>query len=402
MRPVRVLLLRREVPTGGGPESLILDIARHIDRGRFEMHVATFGPRGAGSEHRTPLLDALRECGTPTTVLGAAHAWDPRPAGQLARLLDDRAIEILHTHDHRSNLIGLLATRRRPTLRVATLHQPLRRHWWLRHWEILDEWMVQRFDRVLPVADAVSEELVRKHPQMRERAITVLNGVDLARFTAPAEPEAVRVEFGIPRDALLCVNVGRFQADKNLAGLLDAARLVADRRPDVYWLLAGQGPLEPVLRERCRRLGLDQRVRFAGFRRDVPRILAAADVFVVASSSEGLSVAILEAMAAGRPVVATRVGGTPEVVRDGECGLIVEPGDVAALAQAVRALLDDPPRRAALGLRARQRVAAEFTVQRMVQRIERVYTELLTRSRQFRPGENPGEAPNAGSPLSRA
>lgn len=398
MSRIRVLLLRREVPTGGGPESLILDIARHIDGERFELGVATFGPRGGGPEHRTALLDALRQCGKPTFVLSATHAWDPRPASQLARLLDEHGIDILHTHDHRSNLIGLFATRRRPTLRVATLHQPLRRHWWLRHWELVDEWVVQRFDRVLPVADAIREEFVRKHPRMSDRTITVLNGVDPKRFAGPADAAAVRDEFGVPRNALLCVNVGRFQADKNLAGLLDAARLVADRAPNVFWLLAGQGPLEQALRDRCRRLGLNERVRFAGFRQDVPRILAAADVFVVASTSEGLSVAILEAMAAGRPVVATRVGGTPEVVQDGVCGLIVEPEQPAALAEAVLTLAADALRRAALGARARERVSAEFTVQRMVQRFERIYAELLSASRHSREGGNPGEAPNAGPP----
>ena len=375
MRPIRVMHFRREVPTGGGPESLILDISRHIDRRRFDLSVAVFGRPGETTD--TPLVAALRRTNTPTFVLPARHRLDPRPARRLARLLEERRIEILHSHDHRSNLIAWLATRRRPTIQVATLHQPLRRYWWLWHWEVLDEWIWRRFDRALPVAAAVRDEILARHPELADRVTAVLNGVDLGRFRPGGQRDGVRAGLGLPPDALSCVTIGRFLPDKGLSYLLDAARLVADRRTDVWWVLAGRGPLEARLRARAAELRLNDRVIFAGFRDDVPDLLAASDVVVVSSTSEGCSVAILEAMACGRPVIATRVGGTPEIVDQGRTGIIVEPRRPEEIAAAVMELADAPVRRAAMGRLALQTARERFSVERMVRRLEEVYLELM-------------------------
>ncbi len=378
MNRIRVMHFRREVPTGGGPESLIVDIARHLDRTRFDLVVTVFGPPGAGAEHRSPLLDALRDTGTATFVLPARHRLDRRPAADLARLLDDQRIDILHAHDHRSNLIAYLATRRRPTVRVATLHQPLRRYWWLLHWELLDEWVWRHFERAVPVAGAIGEEVLAKHPELAGRVTPVLNGVDLTRFCPGGARENVRAEFGIPDTATLCVTIGRFLPDKGLNYLLEAARQVLDVRKDVYWLLAGRGPLEQELRRQAADLRVTDRVIFAGFRTDVRDLLAAGDIMVVSSTCEGCSVAILEAMACARPVVATRVGGTPEIIEDGMNGVIIEPRRPDEIARAVMQLADAPDRRNRLGRTAEQHVREHFSIQRMVRRYEEIYADLVT------------------------
>ncbi len=375
-RRPRVLLFRREVPTGGGPESLIIDIARFICRDRFDLSVATFAAPGV-AEPDTPLHRQVRALGIVTHAVPARHAWDPTCVGALRRLLDRLEIDLLHSHDHRTNLIALLAARRRSTRLIATMHQPLRRHWWLRHWEIVDERVLRRFDRVLPVAEAIRREFVQRYPQLAARAVTVLNGVDVSRFQTPADAAAIRHEFGLPPDALLCLNIGRFQADKDLACLIQAARLVAPKRPDIRWLLAGRGPLEGELRALVRRHRLEDRVLFAGFRTDVPALLAAADVFVVSSVSEGLSVAILEAMSAGRAIIATSVGGTPEAIEHERTGLLIQPRSPQELADAVVRLADDAPLRAELAARARQRAADRFSVASMVRQIEEVYESLV-------------------------
>ena len=377
MRPVRVMHFRREVPTGGGPESLIVDIARHIDRRRFDMSVTMFGPASSSPPAATPLLQALATTGTPTHVLPARHRFDLRPAGELARLLEDERIDILHSHDHRSNLIAYLAGRRRPTIQVATLHQPMRRYWWLWHWEALDEWVWPHFDRALPVAEAIRDEVVRLHPRLHDRVVAITNGVDLDRFRPGGRREDIRAGFKIPCDAILCVTIGRFLPDKGLSYLLEAARRVLDTRKDVYWLLAGRGPLESELRAMAGRLGLNERVIFAGFRTDVPDLLAAADLVVVSSTCEGCSVAILEGMACGRAVVATRVGGTPEIIEDGRTGLIVEPRRPDQLAAAVMQLADDADRRDEMGRRGMDVVRDRFSIQRMVGRYEQVYEQLM-------------------------
>ena len=377
MRPIRVMHFRREVPTGGGPESLIVDIARHIDRRRFDMSVTVFSSASSPPTASTPLLQALAATGTPTHVLPARHRLDLRPAKELARLLEEERIDILHSHDHRSNLIAYLAGRRRRTIQVATLHQPMRRYWWLWHWEALDEWVWPHFDRALPVAEAIRDEVVQRHPGLSDRVVAVTNGVDLDRFRPGGRREDLRAGFRIPCDAVLCVTIGRFLPDKGLSYLLEAARQVLDHRKDVYWLLAGRGPLEAELRAMAGKLGLDERVIFAGFRTDVPDLLAAADLVVVSSTCEGCSVAILEGMACGRAVVATRVGGTPEIIEDGRTGLIVEPRRPDQLAGAVVQLADDGPGREEMGRRGMDVVRDRFSIQRMVGRYEQVYEQLM-------------------------
>jgi glycosyltransferase involved in cell wall biosynthesis len=379
VKPIRVMHFRREVPTGGGPESLIVDIARHIDRARFDFSVVTFSPPAPPRGYSTPLLDLLRAADTRVHLLPARHRLDTRPIRQLAGLLDTEGVDILHSHDHRTDLIAYLAARRRPTAQVASLHQPLRRYWWIRHWEMLDEWVVRRFDRILPVAEAVRLEVIGKYPHMADRTLTVLNGVDLSRFSPGEDRMRVRDEFGIPPNGILCANVGRLMEDKGLEYLLDAARQVQGQRQDVYWLLVGRGPAEAELRARSESLGLNRCLQFAGFRTDVPQILAACDVLVVSSLSEGCSVVILEAMACGRPVVATRVGGTPEIVEQDATGLVVEPRRPDLLADAVLDLARAPERRTAMGDRAARRAREHFSIQRMVRRIEEIYTDLASR-----------------------
>ena len=377
MSRIRVMHLRREVPTGGGPESLIVDISKHLDRDRFDLSVTLFGPPGTDHDYSTPLIESLKATNTKTNVLPARHRLDPSPMRHLARLLEEQKVDILHSHDHRSDLTSCLATRLRPTLHVATLHQPLRRYWWIRHWEILDEWIVRGFDRILPVADAVRDEFVGKHPETANKTKTILNGVDLNRFSPSDSPNHIRDEFNIPQDAVLCVTVGRLMEDKNLPCLLEAARKVLDRKHNVYWLLAGQGPAEAELHQLCDKLRLTERVIFAGFRTDVPEIMAASNMLVVASVSEGCCVAILEAMACQRAVVATRVGGTPEIIDHGKTGLIIEPRRADQLADAISELSQAPDRIQSMGVEGARVVNQSFSIERMVKNIEDVYTEML-------------------------
>jgi len=377
--PIRVMHFRRTAQVVGGPETLIISVAKYIDRAAFDVTAIDFGPT---PDARTPFLNEIDRHGIATAAIPASHKFDFRPIKYLAGLLEQRRIDVLHTHDHRSNFIGYLATRRRPTPIVTTFHQPLRRYWWLRHIEILDDHLVRRFDRVLPVAEAVRDEILAKRPDLADRVLTVLNGVDLDLFkTQPDTRQRIRTELGIPPDAFLCATIGRVMEDKGLNYLVDAQQRVSRRRDDVYQLIVGIGPQMESLQARVRRLGLADRIRFTGHRRDIPEILDASDLLVVCSLSEGLSVAILEAMAAGRAVVATRVGGTPEIVIHDETGLIIEPRDRDALADAILYMAGNPAKRSAMAQRARELAFEKWSVERMVRRFEDVYRDLIEERR---------------------
>jgi glycosyltransferase involved in cell wall biosynthesis len=384
---INVMLFRRTGETIGGPETLLHGVAKYIDREAFKLTVVDFAP---SADFRSRFLQDIAGFGVETASIPARGKFDFRSVKFLADLLEQRRIDVLHTHDHRSNFVGFWATRRRPTPIMVTSHQPLRRYWWLRHIEILDDHLIRRFDRILPVAQAVADEILAKRPDLSARTITVLNGVDLDLFKVNGRARGdIRAELGIPDNVFLCVTLGRIMEDKGLTYLIDAQRQLAHAGMEVYQLLVGIGPQMEMLQRRVRQLGLEHRIRFTGHRRDIPDLLHACDLLVVSSLSEGLSVAIIEGMAAGLPVVATRVGGNHEVVVDNETGLIVAPRDPRGLANAILTLVEDPQRREAMGRRARQLAFAKWSIQRMVRDYERVYRDVVAECRQ-----------SAGPPLS--
>jgi glycosyltransferase involved in cell wall biosynthesis len=208
----------------------------------------------------------------------------------------------------------------------------------------------------------------------------VVHGVE-APAAAPGDPADARACLGLAGDGPVVGTVGNFTAKKDHATLIRALTRMAG---DVRLVLVGLGPAEADLRALVAREGLGERVTFAGSRDDVAALLPAFDVFALSSRYEGLPIALLEAMAAGRACVATNVGGVPEVITDGEDGVLVAPGDPDALARALTTVLDDPARRADLGRRAAAR-AGDFRLDAAVARIEAVYDRVLARSPAARP-----------------
>lgn len=229
-------------------------------------------------------------------------------------------------------------------------------------------------DRYLAVSQCVARQL-RQSFRIPSRKIEVVrNGIDLARFRA--SPNAgVRASLTGGDDRPVVLTVARLEAQKGLHDLIDAAQRV----PGALFVIAGDGPDRPRLEARARSQGIGDRVRFLGYRDDIPELLASSDVFVMPSLYEGLPLAVMEAMAAGTPVIATAIGGTDELVADGETGVLVPPADPPALAVALRTLLDDPDRANAMASAAQRLAHQEFGCARVVQRVGEVYEELLSR-----------------------
>lgn len=208
-----------------------------------------------------------------------------------------------------------------------------------------------------------------------EKLRVVRNGID--PLPAGRDRAGGRAGLGLPGGARLLLSVGRLVEQKGYAVLLEAAAAVLPDAPELHLLIAGEGPLEAALRSQAAALDLAGRVHFLGRREDVPALMAAADLFVLPSLFEGLPLVVLEAMAAGLPVVGTRVCGTAEAVVDGVTGRLVEAGDPAALAAALRAVLGDPALAARWGAAGRRRLQAEFSTERMARETRALYDELL-------------------------
>jgi len=228
---------------------------------------------------------------------------------------------------------------------------------------------------VLSVSERLADRMARETGYPRERIRTIRNGLDLDQWAA-GDRHKTRAALGATSNEVLVLAVGRLVSVKNHALLLTAFAQARTDGTHCRLLIAGDGPLRPELESQIRSMGIDAEVSMLGERRDVPDLLAASDVFVLSSDSEGMSNTIIEAMAAGRPVVATNVGGNPELVVDGETGLLVDRGNGDAMAAAIAALSSDPARRERLGAAGRERACREFGVARMLQDYERMYLDV--------------------------
>jgi glycosyltransferase involved in cell wall biosynthesis len=350
----------------GGAERLVVDQVTLGDRDAFEYEVAYLLP------WKDALVADLAGI-APVHCLGARSDLDPRWALRLRRLVHKREIDLVHIHSpYVAGVARLVLRATRARVRLAyTLHNRSEAHRPLSRW--IDE-------RTLPLDDldfAVSEDARDSlSTRDRQRFEVVHHGVDPSKLvTSPSARDDVREELGIGADEPIVLNVANLRAAKDHATLLRAAVLFLERVPRCHLLIAGLGPLEDQLRKLHGSLGLDDRVQLLGRRDDVPRLLAASDVFVLSSTVEGLPVALMEALALGVPVVATEVGGIPELVRDGVEGRLVPPARPAPLAVAITGLLTDPALRSKLGEAAAARGRA-LDLPHAIARIEGRYHEL--------------------------
>jgi glycosyltransferase involved in cell wall biosynthesis len=311
-----------------------------------------------------------RERGFDVVPVPMRSSLDLRAVLRLRAAIRRLGIELVHLHTGRANWLGGLAARAagRPAVTTRRMDRRVARSWRTR---VLYGSLVRRAAAISP---AVRERLLAGGVPA-ERVRLIWSTVDPARVAARREREAVRAELGAPPEARVVLAVGALVERKGFAVLLDAFARLADREA-LLWIAgdgAGRGDLERAIAD----LGLGERARLLGRRESIGELRAAADVFAMPSRAEGLGVAALEAMAAGRPVVASSVGGLADVVLDGETGALVPVGDVAALGAALDALLADAERRARQGRAGAARARGQFGPEGMVDAYEELYREVL-------------------------
>jgi glycosyltransferase involved in cell wall biosynthesis len=350
----------------GGAEFLVLSAMRHRDPNRFRYLVAYLLP------WKDALVPDLAAVGVPAVCLEGGHGWGW--ARRLRSLLRQERIDVVHAHSPYP-AVGARLVAGRSRL-VYTEHNVWQRYHRATYWANAATY--PRNDLVFSVSDEVRRSIRYPRPLSFRRmppVETLYHGVEPSLLERAAEPDGVREEFGISPEALLVGTVANLKAHKGLEHLLSAAVLIRKTVPAVHFLVVGEGEARRELEARAQQLGLTGAVTFTGFREDAVRIASAFDVFAMSSVHEGLSIALLEAMALGKPVVVTRVGGLPEVVEDGKEGILVPPSDPSALAARISDVLGDSTLRKRLGRAARLRAQA-FDVRRSVRRAEDAYEEL--------------------------
>jgi glycosyltransferase involved in cell wall biosynthesis len=327
-----------------------------------ERGVACEGMAGLGREI-APLRDLVALAG----LVRLMRAW--RPA-------------IVHTHTAKAGLLGRLAARAaRVPVVVHTFHGHVLRGYFSPAREALfrrlEALLAGAADALVAVSESVKRDLVELGVAQASKIRVIPLGLELADLAGPLPRGALRREAGVPPEAPLVGMVGRLVPIKDAPTFLHAARLLHQRRPDVRFALVGDGEERPALEALCRSLGMDGAVHFLGWRRDLLPIYGDLDVVVNASRNEGTPVALIEALAAARPVVATAVGGTPDLVGRDERGRLVPPGEPAALAQAVLETLEGSEAARRRALAGREHVMSLHSSERLFRDVDALYRELL-------------------------
>jgi glycosyltransferase involved in cell wall biosynthesis len=349
-----------------------MTLGASLDAGRFRVELACLRPGGGLA------ADAVRH-GLPVDTYDIGPFHSARTLALQTRLARDiarRRIDVVHAYNFYGNVFAV------PPARLAGARVVLASIRdcgpYLSPMQLRVQRLVCRAaTRVVVNAGAVRDWLIADGYDAG-RIVVIPNGVDLHRFHGPVDPAAVRAGLGLEADVPMVTVVSRVTRLKGLETFITAAALLVDRYPRVRFVIAGEpapgdGLYLASLRRLAVQLGVGERVVFAGLCREVPSLLAASTVVVMPSLNEALSNSLLEAMAAAVPTVATRVGGTPEAMADGESGLLVPPGDVRALSSRVGQLLDDRQMAAALGRAARGVVEQRFSLPQMVAATEQLY-----------------------------
>lgn len=337
----------------GGQEKLLVEFARLADRRRFELHFISLTTRGA-------LAPAIEEHGWPVTTLEGQPGIRPGLIWALTRLFRRERFDVVHTHDDRPLLYSCLA------VRLARVRHFIHTH----HHGYLPQVSARQL-RFMTYAARMTSRFVCVSEDSRRyvvaqgvpqaKTLVIRNGIDLTRFA-----------FHGPQRDGPAVTVARLSPEKDIANLLRAVQIVRQRFPDFRLEIAGDGPERENLQRLVAELALQDAVRFLGEVREVPAVLARARLFVLPSKTEGISLTLLEAMASGLPVVATRVGGTPEVVAEEETGLLVPSQEPPPLADALGRLWSSSQAAAALGSAGRRRAQDHFDIRAAIAEYEQL------------------------------
>jgi glycosyltransferase involved in cell wall biosynthesis len=385
--PIKILRVIARLNIGG-PALHVAYLAEGLARRGYETTLVA----GTITRGEQSMASVAEQRGVHIVTLEDLHRdispfRDVRAAIRLARLIRRERPSILHTHTAKAGAVGrtaaLLAGRAKPPIIVHTFHGHVLRGYFnplaTFGFRMLERALARTSTALVAVSPQVRDDLVALGVAPASKFAVIRLGIELDERVGASEDERrkTRRALGVAEDTFMVGWVGRMTAVKRTDDVLLAMRGLLDHGIDATLCLVGDGPDRESLERRAHELGIARRCLFVGYQQDVARFYEALDVLLLPSVNEGTPVSVIEALAAGRPVVATRVGGVPDVVRDGIDGFLVEVGDVDALAERLAELAREPARRAQMGSAARARVFERYSVDRLVSDVDRLYKTLL-------------------------
>jgi len=354
----------------GGLEQVVLNLIKKLNRQRYQPYVACLRETGG-------LKAELEQIGVNVIEFNRGDGLDLKLPFDFARVLRREKIMILHTHDLGPYLYGALAAKlARVPILVHTEHSYLTQN--TKILKIAERVLSFGTDVIISDSLDVTRFLVKEQHINPKKIQTIYNGIDVSLFQTNTNGSSLKTMLGLPPEARIVGTVGRLVPVKDQRTLISAMVPIVSADEKVHLALVGDGPLRDELTALARDLGIRSQVHFLGNRRDVHKLLPLFDVFVLPSLSEGLSLSLLEAMACHRPVITTNVGGNLEIIDRPEVGILVRPGDVAALTTEIRQMLYQPELAEKLGRQARRQVEARFSLEKMAENYEAIYESNLS------------------------
>ena len=354
----------------GGLEKLVVEFATKPPR--------NFLPIVFCLKEKGELAQEVENSGVKVLALSKKEGFDTLLIFRLALLFQKEKISIVHTHNFAAYLYGTLAARVAGVPIVIDTEHGVYLSPQIRH-KVLTKMISPLVNKVIAVSDDV-KKAVSSHDYISEsRIVTITNGIDINKYSQRDNAAAKKRELGLSGETEVIGNVARLSPEKDHKTLLEAFSLVSKKVPSVKLVIAGDGILMEELEIETKELGMEDNVIFLGLRKDVPELLSTFDLFVLSSIREGIPLTILEAMAAGLPVVGTNVGGIGEVVMDGETGFVVPSRDPIALADAIVKILSDKCMAKEMGLKGKKRGIESFSIEQTIRKYEGLYRDYLIR-----------------------
>lgn len=383
---MRVLHL---ISSGGfyGAERVVITLANEQKKQGLDVYIGVF------KNFRNPHLEIVQNAqryNLSTNIFDCKGKFDVRTISNIRSFLKENKINIINSHGYKSNFYALLSILKMDIKKITTCHNWLGDSLKIGFYKWLDKTLLNKFDKVVVVSDVLKEEVL-KSGISEEKLKVIYNGTDINKFKLPNSnyqkqalnseeqmvnsKDKIRRKFGIKEDEKVVGTVGRLTEEKGHRYLVKAAEKVITEFPNIKFLIVGDGPLKDSLQSMAYSLQLENKVIFTGIRDDIPDILKIMDIFVMPSLKEGMPMALLEAMAAKKPVIAAKVGAIPKIIEDGYTGLLVDSGDERKLSNLIIELLRNEEKASFLAQNGCQKIKSKFSSKKMAEKYIKVYSE---------------------------
>jgi glycosyltransferase involved in cell wall biosynthesis len=363
-----------------GAERVIAELSLVLRATRYQPVLGVFNN---SSDSHLELVDFARQNGIENKIFDCRNAFDLRTIFELRDFIKQNDIDIVQTHGYKSNFYALFSTLFLKVPVLATCHPWIKTSRRGRNYARVDAIFLKKFKRIIAISLDVRTELIQSGISKQKIAI-IDNGINVDKFDDVHDLDEMWRKFAIPSGRKIVGTVGRLDFEKGHRIMVLAAQRVLKHVPNAFFILAGDGSLRDDLKNLAKELGIQDHLLFPGIVDDIPRVMALFDVFVLPSLTEGLPMALLEAMAAKKPIITSKVGSIPQVLENGGCGILVKPGDPDLLAGEIVNLLLNSEKAQKLSAAAYQRVKNCYSSRKMAAEYMEVYDQLLNEAKSAR------------------